>query len=1365
MTVNTELDTVEFDDNVTSLREAIFATNLVAGPDTINFDFGHDGPATILLTQGELAITDHLAIDGPGAELLTIDASGNDPTPDLNNADDSRVFNIDDGQDESRIDVSINGVRLTGGDAAGNGGAIAAVENLNLSDVVVERNAAVAGFSSGGGVYATAPLVIENSRVVDNSLTAGLSTRGGGVAALAGLTIRNSEISGNVAGRGGIYARSFQTSAFPAATRILDSTISNNAGGGAIVESFNGPVEILRTTVFNNMSAMGLQLTLRNGATALIGESTFSGHTGGSGLGLMTSNSGAATIRGSNFIGNVARNNDGGGAAIFGSTGSVTIDGCSFVENAARSGGGLFAFGNVQISNSIFRRNVANGFGQSMGGGIFLNAEVGNSTPAVIRNSVFEENIASSTTPFRGHGGGIFSRARFDLIESTVTGNSANGSGGGIYAVVFGSTIASSNIHGNSAGQDGGGIAAKASSRAIGLSVTDTMIGMNIAGRDGGGLFADADPVAISGSTILENSAAVNGGGLRLHVDSMVTNSTLSGNSAGARGGGVWAISNTTLDHSTITENQAVVAGGGAFSNVGSLALSHTIVASNTAPQGPDLHRGPNGPITADYSLIGDSEDSGLHSGSIETPDANGNLVGGGNFEHINPMLGPLADNGGPTLTHALLLGSPAINAGNLNAQPGAEGVPQFDQRGEPFARIVGGRIDIGAFEFQEASDLNLLVDTLSDELDDNHGRGDLSLREAIELANLYPSDDTIRFDPTLFTNGEATILLTLGHLHVKGNAAIEGPGAELLTIDASGNDPTPGVNNGDGSRVFTIEPAPPLGSFHSSLAGMTITGGDVEGTGGGIRTFTELTLRDVAITNNSAFSNAGGGGISVRDRRLTVISSRITGNSAMGRNDYGGGILGINASISIVGSQISENMARYGGGVAVLLSHMLSIENSTVENNESIHDGGGIFSRGPVTINASVIRNNRGENGGGLYVQPGGSTSSNSEISNSSIIGNQATRDGGGAYLVTVNLLNTTFSSNVAGAAGGGLYALNLPTMGTHAFIKDSRFIENRAGTSGGAIRTAANLRIIQSTISGNTADAHGGGIAVYHFSNNDNVLTENTTITGNGANQNGGGVFIQAPNDITVALTFSTITSNFSNFDSVAGGTGGGIFVARGRARLDHTIVAANRDRSSIAPDITGFIGTVLEPRYSLIGTNVGSGLAATPIDHPDENGNLIGGSTPINPRLGPLADNGGPTRTHALLPDSSALNAGDPAARAGVDGVPLGDQRGAQFTRVYGGRIDIGAFECQPIEFLLGDFNRNKTVDAADLILWRKANGRSDDFASYVDAHGNGDGVVDQSDYALWRANYGKSHACSARYLRFPILTCAMRFDSAC
>jgi hypothetical protein len=122
-----------------------------------------------------------------------------------------------------------------------------------------------------------------------------------------------------------------------------------------------------------------------------------------------------------------------------------------------------------------------------------------------------------------------------------------------------------------------------------------------------------------------------------------------------------------------------------------------------------------------------------------------------------------------------------------------------------------------------------------------------------------------------------------------------------------------------------------------------------------------------------------------------------------------------------------------------------------------------------------------------------------------------------------------------------------------------------------------------------------------------------------------------------------------------------------------------------------------------------------------------------------LGPLAHNGGPTLTHALLPGSPAINAGDPAAMAGVDGVPLFDQRGEPFTRVYGGRIDIGAFEWQPNP-LAGDYNFDGTVDAADYVVWQATRHSAVDLR----ANGNGDRVVDQADYDVWWANFGSSLA---------------------
>jgi hypothetical protein len=148
-TVNTALDVVDLGDGVTSLREAILITNILEGHDTIQFAESLHGQ-TINLSAGQLTITDDLTIAGPGGNLIVIDATAGDDTPDLNDGQGSRIFNINDGDGLNTIEVNISGVVLTGGDAEGNGGAILHVESLTLNDVNISGNNAT---GNGGGVY------------------------------------------------------------------------------------------------------------------------------------------------------------------------------------------------------------------------------------------------------------------------------------------------------------------------------------------------------------------------------------------------------------------------------------------------------------------------------------------------------------------------------------------------------------------------------------------------------------------------------------------------------------------------------------------------------------------------------------------------------------------------------------------------------------------------------------------------------------------------------------------------------------------------------------------------------------------------------------------------------------------------------------------------------------------------------------------------------------------------------------------------------------------------------------------------------------------------------------------------------------
>jgi hypothetical protein len=140
-----------------------------------------------------------------------------------------------------------------------------------------------------------------------------------------------------------------------------------------------------------------------------------------------------------------------------------------------------------------------------------------------------------------------------------------------------------------------------------------------------------------------------------------------------------------TLTNATLSGNSASISGGGIFTSTSALvtALRNTIIAGNTAPAAPDVA----GTLASQgHNLIGDGTGGSGFAAS--------DLVGTSS-NPIDPKLGPLQNNGGPTFTMALLPGSPAIGAGDPTD------APMYDQRGPGFPRAVNGKIDIGAFEVQ----------------------------------------------------------------------------------------------------------------------------------------------------------------------------------------------------------------------------------------------------------------------------------------------------------------------------------------------------------------------------------------------------------------------------------------------------------------------------------------------------------------------------------------------------------------------------------------------------------------------------------------------------------------------------------------
>jgi hypothetical protein len=585
------------------------------------------------------------------------------------------------------------------------------------------------------------------------------------------------------------------------------------------------------------------------------------------------------------------------------------------------------------------------------------------------------------------------------------------------------------------------------------------------------------------------------------------------------------------------------------------------------------------------------------------------------------------------------------------------------------------------------------------------------------------------------------------------------------------------------------------------TLTGLVVSQNANQLDGGGIWCAGNMTITDCAITHNTA--GDGGGGI-VAESNLTITGSEISYNTASGigsgRALAGGiefnSILGGN-TLQITDSLITNNATAFGGGGIRITNYLparnptvVTISHSTVSGNtidpHSPVSGGGIYAyRTNLVISDCVISNNQihssgfgngGARGGGLFLFNGslsmigtivsgnsisgsgatdgggiyagvngiGSRNSPVTITNCAITNNSAGRDGGGIWsgLSNTTIANSDISHNTAGRRGGGINANGL-TVTSSLIALNSTYGDSGSGGGiyiGGlnvGTATITHSSILQNSTSGNGST--GGGV----YSKGQITLT-NSTVSGNstsGPGANGGGVFGLN----RVVLATGTVTGN--HVDDPSAKTGG-VYMGSSLLDISNSIVAGNMAAGG-QPDLRA-IGN-MNRRFSLIGSNSGTGLGEAPVGSPDSFGNLIGGPIhgAIDPKLGSLAYNGGPIfldgskmLTQMPLAGSPAINAGDPAAVAGGSGfgaVPASDGRGAPFTRIFGGRIDMGAIEVEPTGFLAGDYNGNGIVDAADYTLWQDTNGTSVTAASGAD--GNGDGKVDSLDYHVWMTNFGQ------------------------
>lgn len=481
-------------------------------------------------------------------------------------------------------------------------------------------------------------------------------------------------------------------------TLVFDrSEITNHteytSGSGAIYSS-SGSVTITSSRfVSNDNVSSGGAIKNYSPSTMSISDSNFSNNSG-TGSGGAIYNTGTLNIDTGMFTDNIGNSN---GGAIDHSTGSLTIVNSKFENNKASSGkGGAISHnsGTAQISQSkLNENNASNG-----GGAIYVSS--GNV-------SIADSNISGNTVFNNGnYGGGIYNiDGNLTVDNTSISNNELYGNGAGVSNMVGDVTITNSSLTDNFAdGGDGGGEGGALHNYAGSMNISKTTISRNSAYYFGGGVAIREGSVTIVESTIKENNAS-NGGGIGAYSTSSPTglqilNSTISGNDANNSGGGIYLFTNyddqkldVNISHTTIAFNTALNKGGGIYNYDAPVRIKNTILGANSAATGPDCDTSSGfEPLlsalnTYGYNLIeNNSSCSGLSTASndiLNTP----------------PQLLALADNGGPTWTHALDTLSPARGTGSYYAIDSVTPVTT-DQRG--FARPPA-LPSIGAFEPQAA--------------------------------------------------------------------------------------------------------------------------------------------------------------------------------------------------------------------------------------------------------------------------------------------------------------------------------------------------------------------------------------------------------------------------------------------------------------------------------------------------------------------------------------------------------------------------------------------------------------------------------------------------------------------------------------
>jgi len=985
------------------------------------------------------------------------------------------------------------------------------------------------------------------------------------------------------------------------------------------------------------------------------------------------------------------------GGGMLASVTDLNLTDVIFDANIGTTGGAaltVFNTGTLTATNCKFINNsVPNATGNNILGAITTGGSV-----ATTMTDCLIDNNTMIPVGFAPVGGGIgsFSSGNMTLTRVTISNNKAY-RGGAIY-------------------QQG----SNASTVAKFIDCSFNNNDCTAAGAAGGGalyMVTQTGTMEITGSTIANNKSSNSGGAMAISGTATVTirNSTISGNVSANNGGAIRTYSGFTgklnVLNSTVTLNKGSGSGGGISRGAGTITLISTILAQNTAPTTGDI----TGPYTVDFSLIG-AKDSGT-----ATEITAGKTIFGTIALPADAKLQPLANNGGPTLTHLPGTGSPVRNAGS-NPAPALTN----DQRGALFPRVLESQIDMGSVESTDptpTAKFNGLATVITPGPLPNQITVTYSDTNAIDASTIDVNDITITGP-----GGALTIIAGVPDVASPGSPrvatyAFNPPGGNWDVADNGSYTVTMNANQvfDTDSPTKNAVPAQTLGLFFVGVpTTFVVNAKNDEATD----TDGKTSLREAILAANKVFANdlitfdpavftgastipinVGLGPITVTDS-VTIKSPGVplTLDGQAGTRIMtidGAGVL----DVSMDGLTFANANALTGGGAIQNNGENVTIANGQFLNNTTAEAGSAIQNNfGNLTVSNTKFDTNTGNAGfiGGAVIIIFGSsnTFTNCTFTNNfggaggavgvigapavtfdscTMTGNQSQGDGGAVWsrfdsAATLNFIKCNISGNTAlglaanTGAGGAMY-IGAPSQVT---ISGSTISGNTATNLGGGgiyFLSAATLVMNGSTISGNTAGQSGtsGGGAI-SFYNGGNLTINGSTVSGNSTTGSGGGIYAFGK--------FNTFLISNSTFSGNQTGTDGGAIHLQsfnGAAKIQNSTIAFNKTNGggSIGGGGISLKATVAGTTYTLSSTIVAQNIDAFANDIGADaannvagNNNLIGVSdvglityTGTDNKLGSLA-----FPLDAKLDPTLALNgaaAGTPFTHALLAGSPAIDQ----------------------------------------------------------------------------------------------------------